>query len=274
MLVPTAFRRTTWPTPRSRARTHALATVARQPTPPWRRLRAPAVRACSHSTASATAMASMTRADQDGRRQESGHLTKLQSSGPSGLRRATTRHANAARRPRPARWRPGGCTPRSPSAPPRRSPGPRAIARTQIVSTSTTPCPGPAPNRTRAHSVISRPRGHRHHTTALGQNDHVSIPWDELAESPRKAEQLFDLIVHAEYGDRVRTINGAGGDGGMDAWVEDIGRALEFKSWTQWASPSELKSSAPSKNASATRRSPPGSSSRQCVRHPASRWCL
>ncbi|MCP2097323.1 hypothetical protein LV78_005313 [Actinosynnema pretiosum] len=45
----------------------------------------------------------------------------------------------------------------------------------------------------------------------------VRIPWDELAESPKKAEQLFDLLMHAEYGDRVRTINGSGGDGGRDA---------------------------------------------------------
>ncbi|KOV87613.1 hypothetical protein [Nocardia sp. NRRL S-836] len=53
-----------------------------------------------------------------------------------------------------------------------------------------------------------------------------------MAEQPKKAEHLFDLVVHALYGERVRTINGAGGDGGMDAWVGDIGRALEFKSWT------------------------------------------
>ncbi|GAA2679723.1 MULTISPECIES: hypothetical protein [Actinosynnema] len=45
----------------------------------------------------------------------------------------------------------------------------------------------------------------------------MRIPWDELAESPKKAEQLFDLLMHAEYGDRVRTINGSGGDGGRDA---------------------------------------------------------
>lgn len=61
----------------------------------------------------------------------------------------------------------------------------------------------------------------------------VRISWDELAESPKKAEQLFDLIVHAEYPNRVRTINGSGGDGGLDAKVEDIRRALEFKSWTK-----------------------------------------
>lgn len=61
----------------------------------------------------------------------------------------------------------------------------------------------------------------------------VRISWDELAESPKKAEQLFDLLMHAEYGDRVRTINGSGGDGGRDAWIEDIRRAVEFKSWTK-----------------------------------------
>lgn len=61
----------------------------------------------------------------------------------------------------------------------------------------------------------------------------MSISWTELAEQPKKAEQLFDLAMHAEYGERVRTINGAGGDGGMDAWVEDIGRVVEFKSWTK-----------------------------------------
>lgn len=61
----------------------------------------------------------------------------------------------------------------------------------------------------------------------------MRIPWNELADEPKRAEHLFDLIVHAVYGDRARTINGAGGDGGMDAWVEDIGRAMEFKSWTQ-----------------------------------------
>lgn len=65
---------------------------------------------------------------------------------------------------------------------------------------------------------------------AVGQDDRVSAWWTELAEQPKKAEHLFDLVVHALYGERVRTINGAGGDGGMDAWVEDIGRALEFKS--------------------------------------------
>ncbi|WNV84713.1 hypothetical protein [Umezawaea sp. Da 62-37] len=62
----------------------------------------------------------------------------------------------------------------------------------------------------------------------------MRISWDELAESPKKAEQLFDLIVHAEYGsNRVRTINGSGGDGGRDAWIEDIRRVVEFKSWTK-----------------------------------------
>ncbi|UUV32355.1 hypothetical protein NQK81_02555 [Amycolatopsis roodepoortensis] len=61
----------------------------------------------------------------------------------------------------------------------------------------------------------------------------VRISWDELAESPKKAEQMFDLLMHAEYGNRVRTINGSGGDGGRDAWIEDIRRAVEFKSWTK-----------------------------------------
>ncbi|MEV7099792.1 hypothetical protein AB0M80_43970 [Amycolatopsis sp. NPDC051045] len=61
----------------------------------------------------------------------------------------------------------------------------------------------------------------------------MRISWDELAESPKKAEQLFDLIVHSEYGDRVRTINGSGGDGGRDAWIGDIRRTIEFKSWTK-----------------------------------------
>jgi hypothetical protein len=60
----------------------------------------------------------------------------------------------------------------------------------------------------------------------------MRVPWQELAESPRKAEQLFDLVMHAVYGDRVRTINGAGGDGGCDAWIEDIRRAVEFKCFT------------------------------------------
>lgn len=61
----------------------------------------------------------------------------------------------------------------------------------------------------------------------------MRVPWDELAESPAKAEQLFDLILHAVYGDRVSTTNGAGGDGGIDAWIEDIRRAVEFKSFTK-----------------------------------------
>src|SRR3954465_925851 len=61
----------------------------------------------------------------------------------------------------------------------------------------------------------------------------VRISWDELAESPKKAEQLFDLLMHAEYGDRGRTINGSGGDGGRDARIEDIRRAVEVKSWTK-----------------------------------------
>lgn len=58
------------------------------------------------------------------------------------------------------------------------------------------------------------------------------IPWAELCESPAKAEQLFDLIMHAVYGDRVVTTNGAGGDGGIDAWIADIRRAVELKGFT------------------------------------------
>lgn len=61
----------------------------------------------------------------------------------------------------------------------------------------------------------------------------VRIPWDELRESPAKIELLFDLIFHSAYGGRVVTTNGAGGDGGMDAWIEDLGQALEFKSFTK-----------------------------------------
>ncbi|HEY0688655.1 MAG TPA: hypothetical protein VGD71_06390 [Kribbella sp.] len=61
----------------------------------------------------------------------------------------------------------------------------------------------------------------------------MRIPWNELSESPAKAEQLFDLITHSVYGDRVITINGAGGDGGFDAWIEDLGQAVEFKSFTK-----------------------------------------
>lgn len=67
---------------------------------------------------------------------------------------------------------------------------------------------------------------------SLGGTTSVRVPWAELAESPRKAEQLFDLMMHALYGDRVRTINGAGGDGGCDAWIEDIRQSVEFKSFT------------------------------------------
>ncbi|WP_162788429.1 hypothetical protein [Amycolatopsis albispora] len=72
----------------------------------------------------------------------------------------------------------------------------------------------------------------------------MRISWDELAESPKKAKQLFDLIVHSEYGDRVRTINGSGGDGGRDAWIEDIRRTMEFKSWTKLGKTSARRSSA------------------------------
>lgn len=61
----------------------------------------------------------------------------------------------------------------------------------------------------------------------------VRIPWNELSESPAKAEQLFDLILYSVYGDRVTTTNGAGGDGGIDAWIEDLGQAVEFKSFTK-----------------------------------------
>ncbi|MPY99974.1 MAG: hypothetical protein GEU97_18690 [Actinophytocola sp.] len=61
----------------------------------------------------------------------------------------------------------------------------------------------------------------------------MRIPWDELSESPAKAEQLFDLILHSLYRDRVVTTNGTGGDGGIDAWVEDLGQAVEFKSFTK-----------------------------------------
>ncbi|RSM80480.1 hypothetical protein DL991_10145 [Amycolatopsis sp. WAC 01375] len=78
----------------------------------------------------------------------------------------------------------------------------------------------------------------------------VRIPWDELAESPKKAEQLFDLLMHAEYGDRVRTINGAGGDGGCDAWFEDIRRAVEFKSWTKLGNSQRAQASRSLKRAS------------------------
>ena len=65
----------------------------------------------------------------------------------------------------------------------------------------------------------------------------VRLPWDEIAESPKKAEQLFDLVLHAVYGNRVSTVNGAGGDGGVDAWIEDIRRAVEFKSFTRLGGP-------------------------------------
>ncbi|WIX78757.1 hypothetical protein QRX50_46770 [Amycolatopsis carbonis] len=60
----------------------------------------------------------------------------------------------------------------------------------------------------------------------------MEVPWNELAESPRKAERLFDMLLHRLYPNRVRTINGAGGDGGVDAWL-DRRHAIEFKSFTR-----------------------------------------
>ncbi|RLK58395.1 hypothetical protein [Actinokineospora cianjurensis] len=78
--------------------------------------------------------------------------------------------------------------------------------------------------------MVERPRGERL------ERGSVRVRWDELAESPRKAEMLFDLVMHAAYPGRVRTVNGAGGDGGVDAWVADERRALEFKSFTRLGS--------------------------------------
>lgn len=61
----------------------------------------------------------------------------------------------------------------------------------------------------------------------------MEVAWDELADSPTKFERLCDALAHRWYPDgRVRVFNGAGGDGGRDAWVEDERTALEFKSFT------------------------------------------
>lgn len=60
----------------------------------------------------------------------------------------------------------------------------------------------------------------------------MEVPWGELAQSPAKFERLCGALAHRLYPGRVITINGAGGDGGRDAWIEEERTVLEFKSFT------------------------------------------
>jgi hypothetical protein len=60
----------------------------------------------------------------------------------------------------------------------------------------------------------------------------MRVDWKQLAESPARAEYLFDLLMRRVHGTQIELINGDGGDGGIDAWISSQRCAFEFKSFT------------------------------------------